>query len=86
MNNKYRDPVVLAQVSYLCEPHDRSASLIKKQHNGIQNLGAACYLSTQLQCLGQNPVFLDGIFSWRPVDATHKMNGVMEKLQTLLAQ
>ena len=53
---------------------------------GIQNLGATCYLNTQLQCLAQIPVFLDGIFSWRPVNATHKMNGVMTKLQKLLAQ
>ena len=53
---------------------------------GIQNLGATCYLNTQLQCLAQIPVFLDGIFSWRPVNTTHKMNGVMTKLQKLLAQ
>jgi len=53
---------------------------------GIQNLGATCYLNTQLQCLAQNPVFLDGIFSWRPVNVTHKMNGVMTKLQKLLGQ
>ena len=53
---------------------------------GIQNLGATCYLNTQLQCLAQNPVFTDGIFSWRPVNATHKMNGVMTKLQKLLGQ
>jgi ubiquitin carboxyl-terminal hydrolase 48 len=52
---------------------------------GIQNLGATCYLNTQLQCLAQNPVFLDGIFSWRPVNSTHMMNGVMEQLQKLLA-
>ena len=53
---------------------------------GIQNLGATCYLNTQLQCLAQIPVFLAGIFSWRPVNATHQMNGVMTKLQKLLAQ
>eukprot|EP00536_Pseudo-nitzschia_multiseries_P012529 jgi/Psemu1/208944/e_gw1.484.17.1 len=53
---------------------------------GIQNLGATCYLNTQLQCLAQNPVFLDGIFSWRQVHPTHTMNGVMTKLQKLLAQ
>ena len=53
---------------------------------GISNLGATCYLNTQLQCLAQIPVFLDGIFSWRPVNSSHKMNGVMTKLQKLLAQ
>ena len=53
---------------------------------GIQNLGATCYLNTQLQCLAQNPVFINGIFSWRAVNSSHNMNGVMTKLQTLLAQ
>jgi ubiquitin C-terminal hydrolase len=53
---------------------------------GIQNLGATCYLNTQLQCLAQNPVFLNGIFSWRPVNSSHNMNGVMTKLQKLLAE
>ena len=53
---------------------------------GIQNLGATCYLNTQLQCLAQNPVFLEGIFSWRPVNTGHKMNEVMSNLQQLLAQ
>jgi ubiquitin carboxyl-terminal hydrolase 48 len=32
---------------------------------GIENLGATCYLNTQLQCLAQVTVFLDGILSWR---------------------
>ena len=66
--------------------HSSSNNITIALPPGIQNLGATCYLNTQLQCLAQNPVFLDGIFSWRPVDATHKMNGVMEKLQALLAQ
>jgi ubiquitin C-terminal hydrolase len=66
--------------------HSSSNNITIALPPGIQNLGATCYLNTQLQCLAQNPVFLDGIFSWRPVDATHKMNGVMAKLQTLLAQ
>jgi ubiquitin C-terminal hydrolase len=53
---------------------------------GIQNLGATCYLNTQLQCLAQNPVFLEGIFSWRAVNSSHNMNGVMTRLQNLLAK
>lgn len=53
---------------------------------GIQNLGATCYLNTQLQCLAQNPVFLEGIFSWRAVNNGHNMNAVMTTLQKLLAQ
>jgi ubiquitin C-terminal hydrolase len=53
---------------------------------GIQNLGATCYLNTQLQCLAQNTAFLNGIFSWRMVNTSHNMNSVMTKLQSLLAQ
>lgn len=32
---------------------------------GIENLGATCYLNTQLQCLTQNRVFVQGIMSCR---------------------
>lgn len=53
---------------------------------GIRNLGATCYLNTQLQCLAQNVTFLEGIFSWHVVDTNHKMNDVMNKLQSLLAE
>ncbi|KAL3911642.1 MAG: hypothetical protein SGILL_007201 [Bacillariaceae sp.] len=53
---------------------------------GIENLGATCYLNTQFQCLAQNPVFLERVFSWRAVDSSHKLNGFMTKLQRLLAQ
>ena len=65
----------------ICDGHMMVAS-----PPGIQNLGATCYLNTQLQCLAQNPVFINGIFSWRAVNSSHNMNGVMTKLQTLLAQ
>jgi ubiquitin C-terminal hydrolase len=41
---------------------------------GIQNLGATCYLNTQLQCLAQNTAFLQGIFSWRNHQATNDDN------------
>jgi ubiquitin C-terminal hydrolase len=56
---------------------------------GIQNLGATCYLNTQLQCLAQNTAFLQGIFSWRQATSSDdhgSMNSVMSKLQYLLAQ
>ncbi|KAL3942888.1 MAG: hypothetical protein SGBAC_003011 [Bacillariaceae sp.] len=53
---------------------------------GIENLGATCYLNTQLQCLAQNLVFLNGIFSWRAGSSTHSMNSVMSKMQSLLAK
>ena len=67
---------------------------------GISNLGATCYLNTQLQCLAQNKAFLKGIISWRPVDKqdpgkaaaggenSHQkvMNSVLKELQSLLVQ
>lgn len=53
---------------------------------GIKNLGATCYLNSQLQCLAQNLAFLEGIFSWRASNnQNHQMNSVMTKLQVLLA-
>jgi len=52
---------------------------------GIENLGATCYLNTQLQCLAQNPVFLDGIFSWRAVQKDDRMSSVLSLFQQLLA-
>ena len=54
---------------------------------GISNLGATCYLNTQLQCLAQNTTFLDGIFSWKhQKGGEDRMNSVMSSLQTLLAE
>jgi ubiquitin carboxyl-terminal hydrolase 48 len=54
---------------------------------GMKNLGATCYLNTQLQCLAKNTVFLNGIFSWHPSsDKSHAMDSVLAKLQLLLAR
>jgi ubiquitin carboxyl-terminal hydrolase 48 len=68
--------------------HQSSASdkILLSMPPGIANLGATCYLNSQLQCLAQNLTFLNGIFSWHVVDETHRMNSVMTKLQLLLAQ
>lgn len=54
---------------------------------GIENLGATCYLNTQLQCLAQIHVFLKGIFSWRaPVTQNQdKMNEVLGLFQGIMA-
>ena len=54
---------------------------------GIRNLGATCWLNTQLQCLAQNTVFLEGIFSW--TNREHKddaISTVVSLLQDLLAR
>lgn len=54
---------------------------------GIKNLGATCYLNTQLQCLAQNTIFLDGIFSWQQAqDDNERMSKVIALLQRLLAE
>jgi ubiquitin C-terminal hydrolase len=53
---------------------------------GIENLGATCYLNTQLQCLAQNIVFVEGIVSWRPVtddSSNDRMSSVLSLFQDL---
>jgi ubiquitin C-terminal hydrolase len=53
---------------------------------GIENLGATCYLNTQLQCLAQNLAFLDGILSWKPSanGDDDRMTSVLTLFQDLL--
>ena len=55
---------------------------------GIKNLGATCYLNTQLQCLAQNLVLLEGIFSWTPSEdkSDDRMESVLRIFQRLLAE
>lgn len=54
---------------------------------GIENLGATCYLNTQLQCLAQIDVFLKGMFSWHaaPVQLDDKVTEVLGRFQRILA-
>ena len=77
------NPLIPEKPKQLTEGTDRIRLSIPP---GIENLGATCYLNTQLQCLAQNTVFLNGIFSWKEVNSTHRMNSVMTKLQHLLAR
>jgi len=53
---------------------------------GIKNLGATCYLNTQLQCLARNIAFLEGIFAWQPSLSASRMDSVLLKLQQILAK
>ena len=58
---------------------------------GLQNLGATCYLNSQLQCLSTNLMFLQGLFSWNDQELNSstgvnaKMIEAISKLQMLLA-
>ena len=53
---------------------------------GMNNLGATCYLNTQLQCLARNTAFLDGIFAWRPSKTASRMDSVLSTLQQIMAR
>lgn len=56
---------------------------------GIENLGATCYLNTQLQCLAQNRVFVQGIMSWRAskgAGVDDRMSSVLSLFQDLLVR
>jgi len=66
--------------------------------SGLRNLGATCYLNSQLQCLSQNLGFVSGLFSWRrrkrrrggsgtSLDAAdERMSNVLSKMQSILAR
>ena len=53
---------------------------------GMKNLGATCYLNTQLQCLARNTAFLEGIFAWKPSIIESRMNSVLSSLQQIMAR
>jgi ubiquitin C-terminal hydrolase len=65
----------------------RELPILLSMPPGIENLGATCYLNTQLQCLAQNLVFVDGIMSWRPSTGnggSDRMTSIMALFQALL--
>ena len=55
---------------------------------GLRNLGATCYLNSQLQCLSQNLGFIRGLFSWIPsgLDAENRMSKIISSMQSILVQ
>ena len=60
---------------------------------GLWNLGATCYLNSQLQCLAQNLGFLSGLFSWKKGRtggasnaADERMSSVLSHMQLILAR
>lgn len=70
----------------ICEVSDESEFKICRPV-GISNLGATCYLNSQLQCLAANVAFMNGVLKWKD-DGTSQnaqMNLVISRLQDLLA-
>ena len=59
---------------------------------GLRNLGATCYLNSQLQCLAQNLAFVHGLFSWtKPTINTgseydRRMATVLSNMQSILGR
>lgn len=69
----------------------KSDKIELSQPSGLRNLGATCYLNSQLQCLAQNLGFIHGLFSWRKPslnfvsDADERMSTVLSNMQSILA-
>eukprot|EP00985_Skeletonema_marinoi_P021097 scaffold12780_cov145-Skeletonema_marinoi.AAC.7 len=53
---------------------------------GLRNLGATCYLNSQLQCLAQNLGFVHGLFTWTQIGASNRMSQVLSHMQSILAR
>jgi ubiquitin carboxyl-terminal hydrolase 48 len=54
---------------------------------GLRNLGATCYLNSQLQCLVANLPFVEGVFNWTEKGGSmNQMNLVISRLQCILAR
>ena len=63
---------------------------------GLRNLGATCYLNSQLQCLAMNLGFMHGLLAWKPtlpdtndariLASASRMNDVLTSMQSILAR
>lgn len=66
--------------------YEEDTSLRLSTPPGLRNLGATCYLNSQLQCLAQNLGFVRGMCSWIPseVDAQNRMSTILSNMQSIL--
>lgn len=78
---KHNDHLVFSLEEAIEQPD--SESMIMSRPPGMENLGATCYLNTQLQCLAQNLSFVDGILSLQS-DGDDRMSDIMRQFQKLL--
>ena len=76
----FTNPVLVHEFSEKTATTDVDKEIRLAMPPGIENLGATCYLNTQLQCLAQNLVFVDGILSWKP-----STNGGDDRMTSVLA-
>lgn len=74
---------------------DEEDKVTLSQPSGLRNLGATCYLNSQLQCLAQNLGFIHGLLSWKKPtliesgtlsNSSKRMSEVLSHMQSILVR
>lgn len=91
--NEYLAQLNSIHASLILEPKQSEAGKIELSiPPGLRNLGATCYLNSQLQCLAQNLAFVHGLFSWsKPMiepesEVERRMATVLSNMQSILGR